>query len=675
MIRANQNAQQREASVMRKLEAEGLKQRTAEVLGVDVAARTVEVAFSSEAEVPRWFGIEVLSHDAEAVDMSRMNDGAAVLEFHNWEKQRGVVDSARIDSDRVGRAVVRLSRSPAGEELLQDIADGIKRHVSVGYFIKAIKLTEEREDVDVYTVTRWQPYEISFVPIPADVTVGVGRSADIPAMGTPEAEPETFTVPPSRDASQNEEPQTNMKDKITRDASGNLVRAKVDEDGRIVEVLEVIERAGDAANSARAAGANAERDRVRSINAMAERFGKSVDDIESLARTALSEGHSPETFQGAILDAMDKRAAKPLNEQLAGADIGLSDKEVRSYSMLKVVRALMDPTDKKAQREAAFEFEASEAAREKQDKQSERFVIPTDVLRRSVYGEIGSGIRAPLNSGTSGGASSGGNVIATNLMSASFIDILRAKATIMRRARVLGGLVGNIDIPKQLAGAVGYWIGEDDDAGETGIELGQIPMSPKTVAAFSEITRKLLNQSSLDVEAMVRADLAVAMALTIDKAGYYGSGTANQPLGLANHVGINAVEFVGTFPTYAELVAMETAIALDNADTEALAYTANAGFRGNAKTTLKFQNVAGTIWEQGGSVNGYGAEITNQVAAGDVFMGDWGNFVVGMWGGLEMNVDPFSNSKKGRLRIITFQDVDFAVRRNESFCLGRKKAA
>lgn len=645
---SNRTIEQRTAERLAEIRAKGLLSRAAEVVGVDAEARTVELAFSSEAEVRRWGWIEILSHDDGAVLLNRLNDGGALLDNHNWNAQRGVVEKAWLDVDRKCRAVVRFGRSAAAEELLQDVADGIKRHVSVGYQIHEIKLTEEREGVDVYTVTSWEPYEISIVSVPADITVGVGRSAEkVSEERTAGTEDDT----PAEAAQSPRIEVTNTGD-----------HRSMDEDEK---------KQQQQREAAQRSGAEAERARVRAINALAERFGKAVDDIDGLVRTALNEGHDEAKFQAALLEALNKRAARPLNEQLAGSDVGLTDKEVRSYSILRVVRALLDPTDKKAQKAAAFEFEVSEAAREKQEKKTERFVVPTDVLRRSVYGEAET--RA-FNTSTAGGAAgnTGGYSIATNLLAASYVEMLRKRATIMTMGRVIGGLVGNVDIPKQTAGAVGYWVGEDEDAGETGIELGQVSMTPKTVAAYSEITRKLLMQSSLDVEALVRADLAIAMGLTIDLAGYYGTGSENQPLGIANHTGINAVAFAGANPTFAELVAMETAIATDNADVESMSYVANAGFRGYAKTTLKFDGVPGTIWEPGNQVNGYPCQITNQIAAGDVFHGNFMDLVIGLWGGLEITVDPYSNSKKGRLRIITFQDVDYAVRRTESFCLGRK---
>lgn len=650
----------------------GLMHRAAEVVGVDVEARTVELAFSSETPVGRWYGQEVLSHDPNHVRLGRLNDGAALLWNHDWDDQRGVVESARIDADKRGRALVRLSKSEDGEELLTDLADKVKRHVSVGYMVHGLKLLEERDGVDTYLIDDWEPYEISIVSVPADTTVGVGRSAE-------NAQEEQPAKPAETGNNGNPEPtdtrtQNPMFEKILRNAAGDLVRAKVDADGKIVETLEVIERAADTQGSHAERGAAAERSRVSEIGKLAERFGKGVANIAELERQAIADGKSPADFQTVLLEAVDKRMAQPLNDQSGAADIGLTDQEVRKFSLLNVVRALADPTDRGAQRAAEFEFRASEAAAKKNGKTGERFVIPSDVLRHSVTGEMMS--RA-FNTSTAGGAAgnTGGFGIETTLQTASFIDILRNRATIMKLGRVLGGLVGNIDIPKQVAAAQGYWLGEDDDATETGPELGQISLTPKTVAAFTEITRKLLMQSSLDVEAMVRSDLALALALTIDRAGYYGTGTEHQPKGIANYTGINAVDTDATWPAFGKLVDMETAIAVDNADVNGMKYVANAAFRGYAKQTVKFASAgSATIWEPGNTVNGYGVEITNQIDAGDVFFGNFMDLIVAMWGGLEITVDPYSGSKKGRLRVVAFQDVDFALRRTESFCLGRNTA-
>lgn len=639
--------------------------RVAEVREIDQEARTVELAFSSEIEVERFFGIEVLSHEPAAVRMGRMESGAALLVNHDWDDQIGVVESAKIDADRRGRAVVKFGRGKRADEIFQDVIDGIRRHVSVGYLVHKIEVEERSGQADLVTVLDWEPYEISIVAVAADPSVGVGRElgAGKPPEDAAGASADGGDIDAGFDGSAHSQTRSEaMKEKILRDGAGNLVRAMVDGDGKIVEVLETLEEAGEATRQGQAAGSEAERARVRSIMEMGEKYG--ADD---LARDFVRDGKGADEFQRALLDHVDggRRNASPLSDR---HNVGLTDAERDQFSFIRAIRALSDPTNRRAQEAAAFEFEASEAAAQAMGRSAEGIMVPPEVLTRAI------------NSDTSGSASgdTGGFSIATDLLSQSFIDMLRNRAVLMRLATPLGGLVGNVDIPLQASGATGYWIGEDEDSTESGLELGQLSMSPKTVAAYAEVTRKLLKQSSLGMEALVRRDLATALALTIDTAGFYGSGSDNQPKGIKNYSGVNAVDFDGAssgggsaLPTYAEVVAMETAIASDNADVNSMAYAMGSGMRGHFKTTEKFSGSNGSpIWESGNTVNGYRSEVTNQIASGDLFFGNWADVIVGMWGGLDITVDPYSNSKKGRLRIVTMQDVDILLRRVESMCYG-----
>lgn len=641
--------------------------RTMEVRSTDTAARTVELAFSSEIEVERWYGIEILDHDPASVRLDRLRDGGALLVDHDWTDQVGVVESVSIDADRRGRAVVRFGRSARADEIFNDIVDGIRKHVSVGYRVLAAKLTETRDEwQDVYRITDWEPYEISIVSVPADNSVGVGRTLDTPHEEQRAEKPNTSqsTKPVSEDS---------RMEKILRDAAGNLVRALVDEKGNITQVLEMLERAGDDVNNAEKRGREAEKARVRSITEMGEKY-----NARELALAAIGAGTTAEEFQRSLLDHLNKpkdpsqpsdgsrSGTKPLAE-MPSSVIGMDEKDIRRYSVFNVIRALANPNDAGAQRAAAFEIECSNVAQQQYGRSAKGILIPDDVLRAFNAGG------AP---NTPTGAQTGSNLVGTDFMAGSFIDLLRPRTTIMRLARTMGGLVGNVEIPKQTGGATAYWIGEGDDANETTPTIGQLGLSPKTVAAYTDITRRLLMQSTPDAEAIVRGDLVAAIAQAIDYAGYYGTGTSNQPLGLANYTGINAVDFAAANPTYAELVQMETEIAADNADVNSMAYVINARMRGYAKTTPKFASGAsvsdaGVIWEPGNTLNGYTAEVTNQVANGDVFFGNFADLVVGMWGGLDLTVDPYSLSKSGGLRIVVFQDVDFAVRRVESFTLGR----
>lgn len=648
-----------------KLKAEGLRRdfTQAEVRQIDEEKRTVELAFSSEAEVERWFGIEVLDHSQGAMKTGRLNDGAAVLVNHDWHDQVGVVESVTLGADRKGRAVVRFGRGARASEVWQDIVDGIRRHVSVGYSINKVEVEERSGLADLVRVTDWEPHEISIVSVPADASVGVGRSAEpLPAEGK-EAGSDTANITTNSDQANTR--QSDMKEKILRDDKGNLVRAKVDENGKIVEVLEMIERAGQAHAEARDAGKQAEQARVKAIMDMGRQYGNA-----DLATRFVSDGKTPEDFQRALLDTMTEQRSKPLgdNAERGGksesASIGMTDKDLQRYSMMKVVRALANPTDARAQKAAKFEMELSQEAERKYGKEARGILIPDDVLSRAF--NAGGAADTPTGSVT------GENLVDNQLMAGSFIDMLRNRTALMRMARTMGGLVGNVDIPKQTGGAMAYWLGEGEDATETSPSVGQLTMSPKTVAAFTDITRRLMMQSTPDAESIVRNDLASAVALAIDLAGFYGTG-GDQPTGIANVSGINAVDFAADGkPTYAEAVKMESEIAADNADVDSMGYVMNSGMRGHFKTTEKFGGTNGSpIWEPGNTVNGYSTEVTNQIQSGDVFFGNFADMIVGMWGGLDLTVDPYSLSKSGGTRLVVFQDVDMMVRRVESFCLGR----
>ena len=619
--------------------------------------RSVELTFSSDIELERWPGvIEVLSHQSDAVDLSRLRNGAPLLFNHDPDEYIGVIESASIGADRKGRAVVRFSESNDGEKIWRDVQAGILRNVSVGYRINEVKLTEERENgTDVYTVTRWEPYEVSIVTVPADISVGIGRS---------------LFNKPNKDSIMN-------RDQII--AMLRNLNVSFTETATDAELSTLLQRSIPAPTPtpapaqrsiivgseqpSHADGVKAEQDRVRSILAAGKQY-----DAADLAQDALEKGHSVEQFRNALLDHVDKR-----NKQIVDGTqpIGLSDKEARSFSFVKLFRALSADPDQRGRldKEAAFELDACRAAADAMTHRSARgTVIPTDVLLQPLVGQRNVITGAQTASGY---VNAGTNSIQTLLLTSSFIDLLRNRSFLLSVVSELSGLVGNIDIPKQLTGPAAEWVGEDTAAAATGITFGLVSLRPKTLAARSEVTRKLLMQNSLGVEALLRADLARVMALEMDRAGLYGTGLNNQPSGLSIASGINTGTWAAAnAPTFAEIVAMETAIALDNADVNGMAYAFNAGVRGRFKTTRKFSDGNdGTIFEPGNTVNGYATQVSNVITNSDVFFGNWSDFLAGMWGGLDVTIDPYTHSDKGRIRITNFQDVDFAVRRPESFAL------
>ena len=361
-----------------------------------------------------------------------------------------------------------------------------------------------------------------------------------------------------------------------------------------------------------------------------------------------------------------RRAAKPVPSQQTPA-IGMDEKDVRRYSLVNAINAFLTGD----WRNARMELEASEATAKRLGFSPQGFFIPYEFA----YGE---NEKRDLVKGTN---TAGGYTVATDLLAQNFIDLLRNQAVLMQSGmRVLSGLVGDIAIPRQTGASTAYWVAESGAPTESAPAFDQVPMSPKTVGAYVDISRKLLKQSSLDVEAFVRTDLARILGLEIDRAGLHGSGSSNQPTGVAATSGIGSVPggTNGLAPTWANIVALETAVAVANAEVRATKYITNPKVRGKLKNTVIGTDMR-MIWAPNDTqVNGYDVAISNQVSStltkgtasgvcSAIFFGNWADLFMGMWGGLDLLVDPYTNGTTGAVRVISLQDMDYAVRHPESF--------
>jgi hypothetical protein len=138
--------------------------------------RTVELSFSSEEPVERYFGNEILDHKPSSVNLSRLNNGAAVLEDHGGA-QIGKVVGAKIENGR-GMAKLMFSRVGRGAEVFQDIVDGIRENIPFGYQLLDLTRVDDVDGEATYRSMNWLPFEISVVSTPADATIGIGRSKD-----------------------------------------------------------------------------------------------------------------------------------------------------------------------------------------------------------------------------------------------------------------------------------------------------------------------------------------------------------------------------------------------------------------------------------------------------------------------------------------------------------------
>ena len=411
---------------------------------------------------------------------------------------------------------------------------------------------------------------------------------------------------------------------------------------------------------ASAAGIKEANQRVADILAMGKQY-----KCEQLAIDALHAGKSIAEFKDMVIAEM---ANKPVNS----ATIGMDQKEAQRFSFLRALNALANPGDRKAQEAARFERECSDAYASVAGRAAQGFYVPLEVQKRDLV--VGT-------------ASAGGNTVSTDLLAANFIDLLRNRMLVMKMgAQLLSGLTGNIAIPRQTGGATAYWVAESGAPTESQQAFDQVAMTPKTVGAFTDISRKLLLQSSIDVEAFVRRDLATVLALELDRAAIAGSGASNQPTGILSTSGIGDVAggTNGAAPTWGNIVELWSDVAVANADFGQTGILTNAKAIGKLMNTLKSAGVAGYIIENFPDANGFtsagGLRVgcSNQVpsnlvkgSSGSVcsalIQGNWNDLIIGNWGTLDLMVDPYTGSTSGTVRVVALQDADIAVRHPESF--------
>jgi len=566
---------------------------------INEESRTVQIAISSEEPVERSFGKEILDHTSEAIDLSFLASGRAPLLLdHDPEKQIGVIESVELDEQsRRLRAKVRFGKGELAREAFSDVVDGIRANISVGYAIS--KMEKDSRNGDVYRAKSWKPVEASLVSIPADMTVGVGRSSEV--------------------------------------SHKPVIKTSFKERNTMSEV------------DIQAVKAEAQQSAQRNAAQIVE-LGSRHNQSE-MARKAIYEGRSIEEFRGELLEAIGSTRA------LEDQTVGMNKKEMQRFSLTRAIHALANPTDRRAQEAAAFEFECSRAAAEQYGTTAQGLMLPAEVLNTW---------KRTMNSGDDS------NLFGDDFRGGDFIDALRNQSSVMQAgARMLGGLSGDVKIPKKTGVSAAAWIDtEGADSAATEMTVGQISLSPKTLGAHTDVTRQLLIQSSLDVENLIRDDLTRALALAIDKAGLEGTGLNGQPTGILSTAGINSTTFGAANPTFAEVVAMETAVAEDNALQGNLSYILPASMYGALKTTEKATGTAQFVVEPGGSVNGYRGIVSNQCTAGNMYFGNFDDLLIGMFGGLDLTVDPYSLSKSGTVRLVALQSVDAAVRHAVSFAVG-----
>lgn len=373
-----------------------------------------------------------------------------------------------------------------------------------------------------------------------------------------------------------------------------------------------------------------------------------------------------------MVEAEEARQAEEIARRAKPEQKTPEQKATERYSLLRAIRTVaegkpLDGIEREMQEEAQKEFRASN-------------ITPNGTLQIPRF--IASPERRDMTAGTT---TAGGFTIPTELR--DLIPILEPRLAVQQAgATMLTGLTGNIDFPRNDADAAAVWEGENDANAETSPTFDRLQMSPNRLGAFTDISKQLMVQSSLDVENFIRRRLNFAIAKALDYALINGDGSTIPITGILNTSGIGSVA-IGTnggVPTWAHIVNLETEVAIDDADMGTLSYLTTPGIRGKLKQTEKASGTAQFIWDndnpgnvQMGSLNGYRAFVSTQVPSNltkgsgtnlhAIIFGNFAELMVGQWAGIDLVVDPYSGAKNALVTLVVNSWWDAAVRHAASF--------
>ena len=578
---------------------------------IDEQKRIVRIGVSSETPVERDFGLEVLGHNKEDIDMEFMASGRApLLNNHKMDEQIGVVRSFYLDeAQRRTVALVEFGNSALAQEVFEDVRTGIKQNISVGYSINRMVRSKDGEGKEYYRAS-WTPMEASIVAVPADPSkfVGVGRSTE---------------------KTLNTNKVTTMTEEVKVDVRQVSDSAKAEALANVGEIISL---------------------------------GKHHNQRD-LADKAIERGVSVDQFKGELLEAV--RNDRPLETPAAVVDVAKS--EQREYSLIRAIKAASSGD----WREAGYEREISDEIAHRSGKEARGFYVPAN---------INWGQRDQTKSPTS----AGGFLVGTDHLADQFIEALYGRLTVASLgARIMQGLKGDVAIPKLSASVTNSaFVAEGSAPSEGAATFAQVTMSPKTLAAYVDVSRRLMQQSDPSVEQVLRNDIINTFARRIDDAAIEG-GAANGPSGIIANGSTNVVAMGtnGAAITYAKVVEMMKAVEEDNAVINNSAFLTNPkviaalrttarqanGVEGNfimdANQSILGTNVASSTIVPSDLTKGTGSNLSAMV------YGDFSQIMIGFWSGVDVVVDQSSLSTSGGTRLAFFQDLDVALRYPESFAV------
>ncbi|EPA5556914.1 phage major capsid protein [Escherichia coli] len=631
-----------------------------------------EIAFSSTQPYQRQFWDEqnqemvvldeILVHTPEAVDLSRLNNNAPLLFNHNFDNHIGVVCNARIDADNVGRALVKFSKhGTMANDIRNKVIEGTMEKISVGYDIKEYHIDYAKGQL---IVTKWALYELSFVTVPADDTVGLNRSLNTITVNleakrdmTKEQieeikneEPAQVEETPVEENKELEVEETQERQVEENKENENLEDGKdaehpesVDDDSSTVREAEEVKEEREAAPVEEEKIEVAERSEEDELEIREIARELNIND-EELERALAIKDMTPEAFRTKALNNITN--AQRNNEQIKDS------KMEKTFDLNNVIRSLVDGAALGAN-EAEFSAMAAGAAMQRgRAARGGSVFVPTAAMRAAADGNTKTTLEA---------------VTDEKLLNDSYVAMLLPESVLGRLGvKVLSGLTSPTAIPKMTASSVESFgfVDENGAAPEGKAEFANVKMAPKTFAGGNPISRQSL-KTVPGIATLITDHINQAVRIKLEQLILSDKDNARGPAGVIKQlVDASRVEKKAAF-SYKDFLKEIAKLTDAGVPAQAIKFAMSGATAAELESTLKDNGVSGYIIENG-KLAGYEVVTSGVIPVDHIVLGDFSAITIGEWGGLELDLDDSTYRAQGAIVPRIWVDLDYVVTQPEA---------
>ncbi|EHD1490407.1 major capsid protein [Escherichia coli] len=633
-----------------------------------------EIAFSSEQPYQRQFWDEqnqemvvldeILVHTPEAVDLSRLNNNAPLLFNHNFDNHIGVVCNARIDADKVGRATVRFSKhGTLANDIRNKVIEGTMEKISVGYDIKEYHIDYAKGQL---IVTKFVPFELSFVTVPADDSVGLNRSLNTITVNLGakrdmtkeqieeikeeqesaqvEETPVEENKEPKVEETQERQVEENKEDENLEDGKDAKHPESVDDDSSTVRETEEVKEEREAApveeEKTEEVAERSEEDEEE-IREIARELN--IDDSE-LARALAIKDMTPEAFRTKALNNITN--AQRNNEQIKDS------KMEKTFDLNNVIRSLVDG-DVLGANEAEYSAMAATATMQRgRAARGGSVFVPAAAMRAASAGNTKADLTA---------------ITDEKLMTESYIEMLLPASCLGRLGvTVYSGLNSPTAIPKMTKSSVDAFgfVDENGAAPEGKAEFANVKLSPKTFAGGNPISRQSL-KTVPGIATLITDHINKAVRIKLEQLILSDKDNTRGPAGLVKQlVDANRVTKKAAF-SYKDFLKEIAALTDAGVPAQAIKFAMSGATAAELESTLKDNGVSGYIIENG-KLAGYEVVTSGVIPADHIVLGDFSGITIGEWGGLELDMDLTTYRDRGAVVPRIFVDLDYVVAQPEA---------